>query len=348
MISDLFSQANFTINGSDTHPLLDRLNNPNPLQSKQDFLREYLFFKYAYGYVYQYPIKPEGIKEPSAIYNLNPKNINYNKEFSTRLIFEKDTVNEVKQKQFQYKEDQQALDLNIEDVIMFFDLANGLSKDFLLQAPSRLKSISKNIKNINTALTAESNALEKAGRFIVSSSSKGQAIPRPLSGDEKKSIERSFAGFGLGNKKGNVTVTTANLDATSLHVPMSQLAIPESVQANSMVIMNVFGVPRELYVLDKSGATHENMEKAMLNLIQNVVQNQADDFCNSYKAFFEIEGDFEASFDHLPSMQVVEDEKSDKALKLSTAIRNLTGTNIDPETFLETMGINLENDGKVN
>lgn len=109
----------------------------------------------------------------------------------------------------------------------------------------------------------------------------------------------------MGNKKGNVTVTTANTDATSLHVPMNQLGIPESVQSNSMVIMNVFGVPRELYVLDKSGATWENQKTAFVNLIQNVVQNQLDDFCNSYASFFDIKEDFKATLDHLPVMQAI-------------------------------------------
>lgn len=139
-----------------------------------------------------------------------------------------------------------------------------------------------------------------------------------------------------------MTVTTAGLDAISLHVPMTQLGIPESVAANSMVIMNTFGVPRELYTLDKSGATWENQKTAFVNLAQNVVQNQLDDFCNSYKSFFEIEGDFKATLYHLPIMQYIEDQKADKALKLSTAIRNLSGTNIEPNQFLESMGINIE------
>lgn len=263
-------------------------------------------------------------------------------------MFEQGDINTLNERIFKYEEQEQKIELTVQDIIPFFDIANGLSKNFLLKAPSRLKSVAKNIKNINTALKSENNALEKAGRFIVSSSVKGNAISRPLDPKEKKDIEDSFLGFGIGNKKGNVTVTTSNLDATSLHVPMNQLGIPESVQANSMVIMNAFGVPRELYVLDQSGATWENQKTAMVNLIQNVVQNQLDDFCSSYKSYFEIEGEFKGSLEHLPIMQVIEDQKADKALKLSTAIRNLSGTNIDPEQFLETVGINLQEDGKTN
>ncbi len=348
LISDLASQAIFSIGEQDNHPLIERINNPNPFQSKQDLLREFFFFKYSYGWVYQYDVVPDGFdyKNMSAIYNLNPSKVEFNKDFATRLIFEDESVKDIKEKQFKYTESEQEKTFNIEDIIPFFDVANGLSDDFLLKSPSRLDSIAKNIKNINIALAAEKNALKTAGRWVVSGSSKGTAISRSLDPIDKKNVEDTFGSYGGNSSKGNIAVTTSMLEATSLHVPMSQLGIPESVAANSMPIMNAFGIPRELYTLDKTGATDENQATAQVNLIQNVVQPQLDDYCNTLTSRYNLPEPLTASLEHLPAMQMIEDKKADKALKVSTAIKNLTGTTIDPEEFLEAMGINLDEDGK--
>lgn|GEM_PF-2489121 len=299
--------------------------------------------------MYEYPILGSGIKEPSAVYNLNPGCIEYNKEFPTRLIFEKQDVSELKEKQFKYTEEHQEHKFNISEVIPFFDVANGLSEDFLLKAPSRLDAIQKNIKNIDTALVAENTALRQSGTKIVSGSEKGQGISRPLDPKDKENIENAYKGYGNAGHKGNLIATNAMVSVSDLHTKLSDLHIDKSMQHNALTIMNTFGIPQELYpIIAGSGSKYDNFELAMVSLCQNVVQNQLDDFCNSYKSHFGLKEEFKATLDHLPCMQVIESQKADKALKLSTAIRNLSGSNIDPEKFLETVGINLQEDGKNN
>lgn len=347
LISDLFSQVKFQLDGEDAEndELINSLNNPNEFQSKQDFLREYLFFKYAYGWVYQKPLKGVGSMQGNVIYNLNPCNVEYNKDtFPTRLIFGSKDAKETKERVFRYTEDTQKHTFKINEIVPFFDIANGLSNDFLLKAPSRLNAIQKELRNIATARDAEYNAIGKAGTFLLSASQKGSMVNKPLDPEEKKEMERRTSGYGLGKNKGNIIVTHANLDVNSLHTPMKQLGVKETFSDNAMTIINTFGVPRELYSLDASGATYENQKSAMLNLIQNGVQNQIDDFCNSYNSYFKREGAqrITGTLAHLPTMQLVEDMKADRALKLSTTIRNIQQAGLDPTTVLESLGIILE------
>lgn len=347
LISQLFGQVKFLEDGeeNDNLPIIKRLNNPNPFQSKQDMLREFLFFKYAYGWVYQKPLGASGKifkKEPSAIYNLNPAKVSYDKNFATRLIFERNQIRDVNKKQFRYEENEQNSEFSIDEVIPFFDIANGLSEDFLLKAPSRLNSIQKNIKNIDVALASENKALSKAGRWIVSASNKGSGTGiNVLQKGDKEDIERNFGKYGLGALKSDVVVTSANLDTNSLHIPMNQLGIAESVGNNAAVIRNHFGVPREMYNLSDTGGKYDSVEQAPIQLIQNVVQNHIDDFCNSYTSYFELDKPLTGDLSHLSVMQYIEDKKAEKALKLSTAIRNLTGSGVDVDMFLEAMGIKI-------
>jgi hypothetical protein len=343
IIADKLAQVEFLIDGEpvEDHPLVKVLNNPNPFQSKQDFIKEFTFFKYSYGWVYQYPVIPTGfnINSLAHIYNLNPSKVCYNKDFATRLMFEAD-YQKAKEKQFKYEEDEQDREFNIGDVIAFFDVANGLSKDFLLKAPSRLDSIAAQISNIKKSGQAKHSAIRKAGRKVVSGENTGAMMNKGLTGGEKEDIERKLNLHGLANEKNDIIVTTAkSLTIDDLSVKLKDLGLDESFLSDAQVIMNHFGIPRELYQVDKSGSTYENQKEAYINLVQSVVQIEANDMINTYKSYFGIEDEITPSFQHLPEMQHVENLKADKMLKISAAIRNITGSGLTPEDLFEMAGI---------
>lgn len=308
-----------------------------------------MFFRLAYGWVYQYPVISVGSKVPTAIYNLNPLHVQYSNEgnIPTRLMFEKDSVNKVKETQFKYNEPNNEHRFKISDVIPFFDISNGLSKDFLLKAPSRLHAIQKNIKNIDTALCAENTALRQSGTKIVSGGTDGQAITKPLDAEDKKNIESAFSNYGNGNLKGSIIATNSRtINVSDVHSKLRDLAIPESIQHNALLIMNVFGIPQEMLpLIVGSGAKYDNIEQAQVSLVQNVVQNISNDYIGSLKSHFDIKDECKVSYEHLPCMQVIEEKKAKKAFMISQAIRNLTGTEINPIEYLDSMGINISNDG---
>lgn len=350
LISDIMTQAKFEVNGeeNETHPLVKLLNNPNPLQSKKDFIKESYFFKVAYGWVFEKPIVPTGF-DPKYIYNLNPKNITYNKSFATRLLFMEEDINSAKERMFKYQEDNIKEEFQVNDVVMFFDVASGLSKNFLLKSPSRIKSIEKQLRNINKSLDVEYSAISKAGRFIVSGSKKGNALTKPIPTDEKKDIENNFGKYGHGRNKGDIIVSTAEVSVNSLHVPMNQLNITQSIEANAIHVMNAMKVPLELNPVTAKGATFENQEQAMINLIQNVVKVEMSDKLNTYKNYFGYKEDIKATFDHLDVMQAVEKMKAQQAMQISAAVRNLAQSNVSNiSEVLENLGLNIQIDEQTN
>jgi len=343
IIADKLSQMKVVVDDDPEkpHPIKDLLENPNPFQSKQDFLKEYYYFKTAYGWVYQLPMKPSGF-DYKIIYNLNPGKINYNNElFSTRLMGLREYDKASKEKQFKYLEQNQHAEFNINEVIAFYDIANGLSNDFLLKAPSRLNSIQKQLKNIDIVTEAKGRSMKRAGRWIVTGENTGQAIKVGLRTDEKADIETRLSTYGLAGSRNDIIATTAkDIKAHSLHVPANQLGFNESVEADAQIVREAFGVSREIYNLSTSGATYENQKEAKIGLIQDVVQVEGDDIVSSYKSFFGMEdANIKASFQHLPEMQYIENLKADKMLKISAAIRNISGTNVTEDELFQMAGI---------
>ncbi len=348
LLADLFCQFKPLIGDkeNDNHFLVKLLDNPNPYQSKQDFLKEYIFFKQAEGWVFQYPVKTVGFEETENIFNLNPTKVSYDKNFPTRTIFGNE-AKEVKKKQFKYEEAYQKKNFDIKDIIPFFDVANGLSDDFLLKSPSRLKTVQKQIRNINAASDAKFKAIGKVGRFIVSGASKGQHITTPMDPNDKQRIENNFGRYGLGNIKGDIIATNSEVSVHDLSIALKNLALDESVMADAMMIINVFRTPLELFILSTSGNTFENQKTAIVNYIQTYVQKHVNDYCNSLNSFYGLKGkdQLTGTLDHLSVMQHVEEMKADKALKISAALRNLQNTGIDANEFLQSQGINIQDNG---
>lgn len=347
LLADLFCQFKPQINGedNDNHWLVKLLNDPNPYQSKQDLLKEFIFFKQAEGWVFQYPRKLTGF-EYDGIYNLNPTKVSYDKNFPTRMLFGKE-AKEIKKKQFKYEEPHQKRKFDLKDIIPFFDIANGLTDDFLLKSPSRLKTVQKEIRNINAAKDAKYKAIQKVGRFIVSGARKGPNMTAPMDPKDKQRIENSFGKYGLNNAKGDIIATNSEVSVHDLSIALKNLGLDESVMNDAMFIINVFRTPLECFVLSTSGSTFENQKTAIVNYAQTYVQKHVDDYCNSLNSYFGLSGKetLTGTLDHLSIMQYIEEMKADRALKISSAIRNLSQTEIDPNEFLESQGINIQNNG---
>ncbi len=227
---------------------------------------------------------------------------------------------------------------------MFFDTANGIKDNNLFTAPSRLDSIRRNIQNIDTALISERNALSKAGLYIISGSTDGKMVSKPLDPKEKRDIENKVAQYGNAKSRGNVIATNSNLDVQSLHIPMSQLGIAESIQHNALAILNVFGIPKDLLplVVD-AGAKYENYGDSFIAFIQNTIQDEVNDFCNTLTSDLGLDKPLTGSLEHLPCMQSIEDKKADKALKISQVYRNVQDPTL-ASAIMEIAGIAVDNE----
>ena len=136
-----------------------------------------------------------------------------------------------------------------------------------------------------------------------------------------------------------------NLSWESLHINLKDLGLQDSIAANGTIVANALKVPSEIYefLVNGSNKTFENQAQARVAFVQQVVQPLADNIANSINSYIGYEETpLVGSFAHLPEMQIIEDMKSDKVLKLSQAIRNLVQAGFTLEQandYLETNGI---------
>lgn len=324
--------------------IVNFLNNPNPYQTKSDFIKQEEWLRICYGYLYQKIYDDIGGDLPRVIYNLNPCNVTFNKQSFLRTIFhKKNDLRDSQKKDFKYKDNNHEFTFSIDEVVKYYDIANGLEEN-PFTSPSRLMSIRKRIDNLNNSVVAEGKAIDSAGREIIMKDKDQNQIKNglPMDNQDKRNAENAFVNnYGLGLGKNRTVVMNNRVEWLSMLEDHKKLGMTEILNNNVSVILNAFNIPKEIYQLYKDGgAKFENKKQSELSFIQNVIQPLENEKVEKYSAKYGV--NLEASFKHLPCFQEIENTKVDRLLKVSNAIRNLTqaGFNAnEANNFLESHGL---------
>lgn len=322
--ADYLSQFNFfevndageKVENSDFNRLIE---NPNPYQSKQDFLKQLEWYILCYGWVYQRPYGASGMGA-DYLYNLSTPDITFDKELKRSLIQKRADVKELGKFSFNYKDFDTDINMEVKDVIQFFDISNGLSGN-PLTSPSRIDSIKKSTDNISFALDAQNIMQNQIGRELVFKEKQSNSMDSamPLGKEDRDDLKRKI---NRPSGTDRTIVLNKEMGWRPMHSSLSELEFQETISLNANLIGQALQVPNSVYKAYMQGDTFENQNQGLLGFLQGTMQARANDIANSWSSYFGIK--IKASIEHLPIMAKVEDVKIDRVLKISQAFRNLT------------------------
>jgi phage portal protein BeeE len=361
-IAKFVAQADFYIEGDDENksndPLIALLNSPNGFQSKEDFLKEFTFNYISSGYDFIATVGSVGFEHDvtrvDSIYNLNPLYIDYNSvNFKTKLLTRGD-IKDSNLLKFRYNVQQGSSgqassyeDFDYKDVMGFFDVANGLTKDFLLSSPSRLDPVLQAAVNVIKAFEAQNIVIKSNGREMFFNQAMANTLPGVAKNFDQKDIDkiqRANANYGMEHGKNRAMFLNKETGHKSLHIDAKEIGIQEVLNTSAAAIATALNVPKDLIpVFDNT--TYTNKKESEIELIQGTVEPILSDLCRTISTFFKYDGKpLRYSVDHLAPMQHIELIKTDKVLKLSTAYKNFIGAGMPTEetrALFEDLGINM-------
>lgn len=292
-IGSKLSSAHFTTE-SGSGELLDKINNPNESQSKEEFLKEFNNFILAAGWtVIWKKYKSFGNFKTMELINLNPDKTEPGDNNITTEI------------------DDEAITLQYSDVIMFYDSVRKKNK----KGYSRATPLRTQINNIRDAQIAKGIQIENSGTTIVSPKQvstgsnidEGLNAPVPQMGGglktQKEEMEERFSGRGLSNR---IIVSSKGLDAKNLSSELNTVKFYEIVETDILAVYDAYSFPIELSPYGKN-ATFENKETAEVSLIENEVLPLAKNLINSLNAEFPTKEPILVSYKHLNSMSIIEE-----------------------------------------
>lgn len=301
-ISKKFSNANFT--DDKNSPLLNKINNPNLFQSKEEFLKEFATYIISAGstLIWKRYIS-FGNFDTMELINVNP----------CKVIFEIDKIS------FQYEN--QTITLAASDLMVFYDMRrNHLDK----RGYSRCIPLRSQLENISLAQKAKNIQIQNSGTTIVSPKTSSQAsniddglnAPVAIMGgglkSQKDEMESKLNNRGLENR---IIVSSKGLDAVNLSEKLNNIDFYKIIESDALAVYDAFGFPIELSPYGKT-AKFENKGQAELQLLENELMPLVHNLTNTLNSEFSKQGKIKADYNHLGVMSIVKNRIIDTNEKI--------------------------------
>jgi len=336
LIADYFSMVRFTENGKDDTDIIKLLNNPNIYQTRDDFLKQFIWFKYVCGWLYQYPVTSgagDNVKRVKMMYNLKPSLIDFDEDFKTTLPFTLGAEKKELARQFIYDSENQNKVLTFDDIMAYYDLANGIDESRKDEnwwiSPSRLEAIRKPLITVQKAFDGKNIVIESNGKEMFINKTQGNMAKIPLKKQERGDLERKLGvggKYGVSSGQTRTVISNSELEWQSLHIKLKELGLDESIIADGNVIISALGIPPELFSLSGSSSTFENQAKAVINFVQKKIQVEMNDFTNTINARYGT--NLIGTYDHLPIMREIEKSKALGMKSIMSGVKQMVDAGI--------------------
>ena len=154
-------------------------------------------------------------------------------------------------------------------------------------------------------------------KYLAGNKSTINGVTPQIGNDDRNIIERI-----LGRK--SLHVTNQNIDVKHLVSDFKKLFLDEMFSADALTCLLAFEMNKDMLNYFSNGAsTYENFNQSLISFIQNSTQTDANSTLNSFSqqwGLFEKGERLVASYDHLPIMQKVMNEKIDTLVKFLDTI----------------------------
>jgi len=296
-------------------PLLYKLlENPNPMQSQNEFLRNFKTQEQVYGNQYIYKNQASKIAPPSALWNVSAA---YMSPIVTGKIWDQVTVDGIVSG-YQYNGGDEKKIFPSSEIL--HQKISSLDNPILGTSPI----ISLKYPVTNTRLAYEyRNAIhsERGALGMITTKQKDSMGSIKLDKEDRETIERDFASsYGTGwdeegKKKRAVKITDIETVWTPMSFPVGELKLFEEVDAAMIAFCDAFGL--NINIFSNKSATFENVRSSIIQAYQDTIIPEADSFCQALTKFLGLKnGDkIVADFSHIQVLKA-DDQKEAQTVQM--------------------------------
>jgi len=347
LLPDLCSMGRFKLyNGKDKdaeevaeHPILDLLDDPNPMQSGDQFKWDFMFWRLLGSANMLSDSKVLKSGGANMLYWMAPDCIEWPKWFEenkSSLFLSDSSIRELMAKRLRYKTNVQDIPFKYELMKQFFDISNGVTGWFY--PPSRVDALHKIIKNSDNILNAKNVNSLLAKKYIVAGKHDVRNVSTlPMGAKEADDVERKV----MGNK--SIHGMKSMVDIKRFVENLNGLqSLDKAFMNDAFFIGKMLNIPKDVIESFEGGATYENQEKARASIISYCVQPAADDFCKGLLKFYNISGmRLELDYTHLPFVQTFEKERAETLDKNATAYKKLVEGGVGQQQASDACGFDF-------
>lgn len=331
-IAKSLSNAHFSDESGKDTALLEKINNPNQKQSKEEFLKEFAIFLNAAGWMAMWKrYVSTGNFATMELINLNPDETEVG-ETSIHFCFEGRNETVLKS-----------------EFILFYDNRRDHENG---KGISRIKPLKSQVTNIQDAQIAKNIQIVNSGITVVSPKANlqqgnmDQGMDTPITvpvgmRTQKDDMEDKLNTRTIGNR---IIVASKGLDAQNLSAALGDLDFDDKTEADKTAICDAFGVPVELTPYGKNN-TFDNKEVAETSFIESEILPLASSLTKSLNAEFSTKGKLLVDYDHVASVAIKKNKINDTNKVIVDTYIELVNANVitaqDAKRILTDKGIVL-------
>ena len=309
-------------------PFMKKVFDPNYFQSHQDYLYQHLWFKSLGNNVVRViKIRSNGksndIENVKSFNNLVPPCIDYNgiNKINKMIISDSD-YQKLLQKEIKYKIGDNTYPIKVEDLEFFYDVSNGMANNSVFKSPSRVEALKPSLANVLEAQKTKNINLQFGAKWIASNKKQEMNTATNLSAEEKKEIEDTL-------KVKGINATNADIKVDSLANDLRKLMLDDGLASDAMRIFSAYGINKDVLNWWMNGqSTYDNVEFGVIGWIQNNMQQEADDWANTWTSRFNYRDQgkvIKMDFKDLPIMKKVEVARGGFREETGRCRKNLCG-----------------------
>ena len=287
--------------------LMEMLQNPNALQSLNEFLEYYIIQKYVYGNQFIYKSQPSKLSyKNTLLLSISAENI---QPVISGKIYEQKNIRDIIKRYELLENGRKVKDLKTDEVLWskFADIDNPL------MGVSPLKTLKFQLTNTKLAYEHRNVIMKNKGAIGMitneSGTSNGMGFT-PVTPEEQSKIAKDYEdNYGVEDGKKKIIISNKPLRWQPMSYPTRDLLLFEEIEANKLAMIDYFGLKAELFSTKSN--TYENVRQAIRGTYQDLIYPIADEFCQALTSFLKVpNGKLIASYKHVPILQEQKDYKS--------------------------------------
>lgn len=307
--------------------VISLLNEPNPIQTKTEFLFQLDTYRQLYGEVFVIKNIPVGFSEPTSLWVINPEYIDI--DLTGKLYNQSNIADIVKKYSLLTPKGKVEIDqeniLHIKDVYQNIDFCHTNIRGF-----SRVVGLEDHINNIIIASEAiYSLNKDRGAQGILSNENKDPMGSIPMTPVEKKELHDEMQDqYGLLKGQWKVILSQFPLRWQSMTFNAKDLQLFEGLQENIKRIADAFGYPYEL-LATAQGATFNNKKEAKKLHYQDTIIPMSLLYGEKLSKFLGIEeGKLILDYSHVEALKEAEKDKASTISTLTNAYKVLYELNV--------------------
>lgn len=306
------------LRGAEADYYTNLFSQPNPLQTRQQWLSQVYTYMMLFGYCPILLIEPIGFewdrKDVRSMWCLPPWLLDI--QFDTSLgMVSSTSENFIKSVHLTYNG--KRTQLSTTSLIFLKDDTQRISlvdADGSLFLPdSRLRALKWPISNIAVTYQSENVLISKKGAIgILSNVGKDESGTVALKPQEKEDLQNDFNKYGLSHEQWQVIITNASLQWQQMSFPVKDLMLRETRTDAMMAICNGLNFKAELLSSEK-GPTFNNQKEIKKAVYQDAIIPESKSIAQQISRAFKLKENgvkLEISFDDVEALQQGEEEKA--------------------------------------